>query len=337
MPTGEELLFIAFFFACIYSAVYFGVLRRRPESDGASARAKALAPEPEPEPEPGEPDIMSVDLWMNRLNNQPDTWPHTLITGPTGSGKTTFVIALLSGRRQKRALVITPKLNAGNWRGAQVASLTDTGDYDDIKAALDWVDEEKRRRAVALRQGQQLEELTVILDETPEICAHLRTAGMLVQSLASLGREIKLRLILISTSTRVNALGIAGRGDSVSNFAHVTLDHRRRAYWQGAELHTWQVLTLAQKSRLLPAGMPVGMPEDHTAGMPDTDGEYQQQTSVDLSDIPQDRQELLAFLVSKGWGTNQITRLVKGDRNQLAAEIRALKAGLQLEATDGKN
>lgn len=166
--------------------------------------------------------------WLRTLNGEPDRAPHSLIIGPSGAGKTTLAAAVL-GKRGGATVVLSPKVNAGNWRGAETITLDDEGSYAPLAAALGALEREKRRRIVALRRGEALKPLTVVLDETPELVANVPDTGPFVVSMASIGRELGMRLVLLSTSERVGALGIKGRGDTLANFVRVDLDRDRRA------------------------------------------------------------------------------------------------------------
>lgn len=165
--------------------------------------------------------------WLRTLNDEPDRAPHALIVGPSGAGKTTFACATLSAR-EGATVVLSPKVNPGNWAGAEVISLDDDGTYAPIAEALAALDLEKRRRIVTLRRegAQALTPLTVVLDELPELVENVRGAGPFAVSLGGIGRELKMRLVCLST--RDEALNIRGWKASQGNFVRVTLDRDRR-------------------------------------------------------------------------------------------------------------
>lgn len=165
---------------------------------------------------------LSASRWLQLLNDQPDVTPHVLILGPTGSGKTTFAAALL-GRRPDSVIVLTPKVKPDDWRGAPVISLDDSGSYAPLIRAVAAIDAERRRRLVALRQGQALDELTIVLDEAPDLADYVKGTGDLIRTLGQMGRDLKLRMLVLSTSQNVKDLGLEGRGRARENYAWVKL------------------------------------------------------------------------------------------------------------------
>jgi hypothetical protein len=166
--------------------------------------------------------------WSRILNENPDQAPHALIVGPSGAGKTTFTAAVL-GARPGAAVVLSPKVNPGNWRGAELVTLDDEGDYGPIAEALADLEAEKRRRIRLLRTAgaDALAPLTVVLDELPELLRFVPETGPFVVSLSSIGRELKMRLVAITT--RADALGVKGWRASEGNFVRVDLDRSRTA------------------------------------------------------------------------------------------------------------
>ncbi|GEM_PF-5821603 len=165
---------------------------------------------------------MSASRWLHLLNERPDDVPHVLILGPTGSGKTTFAAALL-GRRPDLVLVLTPKVKPADWRGSPVVSLDDTGSYAPIARAIAAIEAERRRRLVLLRQGTALDDLTIVLDEAPDLADEVPGTGDLIRKLGQMGRDLRMRMLVLSTSQNVKDLGLEGRGRARENYAWVRL------------------------------------------------------------------------------------------------------------------
>lgn len=191
---------------------------------GAGAVSPAAAQQGDPPPAwvLQESDLLPAPRWLRMLNEQPDDIPHLMIVGPTGAGKTTFATALLS-RRAGLVVVLSPKVKPSDWGGAPVISLDDTGGYGLLQRAVAALEAERRRRLVTLRQGGALTPLTVVLDEVPDLVDYVKGTGDLIRTIGGMGRELGMRMLLCSSSTLVNDLGIKGRGSARSNYAQVVL------------------------------------------------------------------------------------------------------------------
>lgn len=158
--------------------------------------------------------------WLQAVNDRPDDNPHMTVVGPSGSGKTTFVSAAL-GKRPGRTVVLTPKVTPGAWRGAEVVTLGEDLSYDPLAQALEELQLEARRRSVALKRGEPLEPLTVVLDELPELHAEIPGAGKFAVRLSRWGRELGMRQVVIATSD--DALNIPGWAATRPNYVRVEL------------------------------------------------------------------------------------------------------------------
>lgn len=164
--------------------------------------------------------------WLSILNDEPDQRPHAMILGPTRSGKTTMATAAM-GDRGGRAIVITPKVNPSNWRGAEIVTLDDDGSYADILATLDDIEQEKRARIKKVRKGEPVEPLTVVFDELGELAKFAPRAPEMMTELSSIGAELKVRIIGIGTSDE--ALGIKRWKATRNNYVRVEMDSDRNA------------------------------------------------------------------------------------------------------------
>jgi hypothetical protein len=76
---------------------------------------------------------------------------------------------------------------------------------------------------VLLRQGLPIEELTIVLDEAPDLADEVSGTGDLIRKLGQMGRDLKMRMLVLSTSELVGDLGLKGRGRARANYAWVSL------------------------------------------------------------------------------------------------------------------
>lgn len=167
---------------------------------------------------------VAAAAWLNVLNDQPDRYPHLIIVGPTGAGKTTFTMALLSAR-PGRVAVLTPKPDPADWPGVPIVTIDDDGHFADLTQAFEALGAELRRRLVATKQQQPVgAPLTIVCDDWPVLAAECgRPATDLFKLVGRLGRSLRVRLVVLSQSERVKSLGLDGEGDAVANFARVDL------------------------------------------------------------------------------------------------------------------
>src|SRR5512145_188881 len=176
------------------------------------------------------PALVSLATWLRVLNEEPDRFPHLFIVGPTGSGKTTFARAVLVTRPGQLA-VLDPKPGIGKWGAIPCTTIDDDGGYTEIDQVLRTIRSEVNRRLAAMKRGKTtFEPLTVVCDEFAVIAQECKdSAPSLFKTLGRIGRELQIRLIVLSQSDRVKALGIAGEGDARDNFLTVRLDRQRHA------------------------------------------------------------------------------------------------------------
>lgn len=188
------------------------------------------APAPAPPVRPPVADSAATDelrpaAWLQIVTNEPDRAPHFVIAGESGTGKTTVAQAMLAERGGLVAIADPKPTRPGavKWAGMPYASIGAGGDYRAIEALFVAVLAEVDRRLAQMRQTRSpFVPLTIICDEWLTLLAKCESAVKLYE-LATIGRELGMRLILLSTSDQVKSLKLDGRGDLRENFRFLRL------------------------------------------------------------------------------------------------------------------
>lgn len=174
------------------------------------------------------------------IQQHPDRYPHLLLLGKTGAGKTWLgerLLALLGGD----ALVIHPHAAPRDFAGYQV--IGGGRNYPAITAAIDRLHSEMNLRYQRRDKGDEgYRPLTVLIDEFPSI-AHFCGKDVIAQILALVreARKVQIRLVILSQGAEVKALGIEGQGSVRECFTFIRLkgfaeDFARK---QGDTVYTW--------------------------------------------------------------------------------------------------
>lgn len=300
---------------------------------------------------------MPPEQWLEIVNQRPDQVPHLMVYGPSGVGKTTLVQAIVASRPDK-LYIIDPKPtrpSVTKWGGLPYIQVDEDGGYRAIERALQNVKCELTRRLSALRQDEELEPITVIIDEYKLLAQELdELAPEVFTKMSDFGRELKMRLVILSTTNSVKGLKIEGMGDTRDNFVTIKLNRQYQAHLhfddQTYQLNTsiiqakpsipaerwWQPpLTTpdadAILSRILgeqievpvsPNGAQKAQNEPNTnTGMTgiqlsDQDTAHAD-SSEDTSEIPPAlTDEIIRTLYAAGWSKNKIATMLRGSKNK---------------------
>lgn len=170
-------------------------------------------------------DELAPDIWIAMVTHEPDRAPHVLIAGESGTGKTTVAQAMLAQRGGLVAIADPKPTRPGirKWGGLAYVSIGIHGDFRAIEALFSMVLAEVDRRLACLRTSDEaFVPLTIIVDEWQTLLAQCPSAVRLYE-VATIGRELGMRLIILSTSDQVKALKLDGRGDLRENFRFLRL------------------------------------------------------------------------------------------------------------------
>lgn len=174
-----------------------------------------------PEP-PANLDVVPMNDWMDYVNSHPEEVPHLAVIGPTGAGKTTLATAVLTGRRGQ--IVILSAKEGDSWGGLEYIGIDDDLSYERARSTFEGLYLEIKKRNKNLRQRELTSEyLTIVIDDFSTLVKEAPAAAEVVKFAARIGRALRVRLIMLSDSALVKALGLEGEGETRSHFAFIRL------------------------------------------------------------------------------------------------------------------
>jgi hypothetical protein len=191
----------------------------RRETTSSSAETSASATEANPLP---------LALVLSHLNDRPDDVPHVFVIGSSGAGKSTFARLLLAQRvnRGETYILLTGK------RSSVFADVPCIGRdpigadgvlrFDTARAACTALLQEIARRDELPAEQRTFTTLNVVIDDASILLSELPEAAEVLRVVGLLGRELRIRLIVLTGSLLVKELGLEGRSDLREHFAVVS-------------------------------------------------------------------------------------------------------------------
>jgi hypothetical protein len=179
-----------------------------------------------------------------------------VIYGPTKSGKSSVIKALLMARQEADLLILDPHYEPGNWPSRAV--VVGPGlNWPAIDHAIDYTQIEMGTRYHQLasqpRGAVRFRPLVLVVDEMSALTMEIPDAGKRLFNLAQQGRKVDIWTILTPHSTEVEQMGAQGRGNARENFAYIEMP-----FVSEAEKYKPRVVTLYYGNPRRKDNVPVG-------------------------------------------------------------------------------
>lgn len=281
--------------------------------------------------------------WLPIVQRQLDEHPHLIIYARTGAGKTTLVKALMQSR-PGQFWYLSPK--SGEF-GAQpyptVQAIDGEASYQPIETGLQAVLREYTQR-LTLGVTHPHAPLTVVIDDYATVKLKCPSAPKVLFELGTIGRSLRMRLIIITTTKRVKGLGLDGLGDALHNFVEIELpkDTARVSGFLTIDerapvpISLDGVLELSQQP-IAPTRWwtpPVSVPAPAMADSEPVPADTRAGTSVDTTGWSEEREAILAkALRGDPLSANDWVVLLAENRNKTLDRIRRLRDASQLATT----
>jgi len=212
--------------------VVLPLMRAEPiEVESTIATVVNLAPAPDTDPTkvmPVQPAPYSVREFVHayqRFEKLP-ALPglHIVIFGPTGSGKSSIIKALLRHHQEAVLLIGDPHYVPGNWP-ARAYVVGKGRNFGEIAVAIRALVIEMNRRYRAAAEGRlnlaTIQPIYFVADELSALAENEPDAIAGLVTLAQEGRKAKVFVIMTPHGQQVKTMGLEGRGDARENFAFI--------------------------------------------------------------------------------------------------------------------
>lgn len=206
-------------------APVLGIVARIQAHNSISPLMQIMQPTISAELVPGAiaPEVIALPEAQPRFFNweelrDPDLYPHCLIIGPTGSGKTFSTERILKFLGSP-SRVITTKRKSDQWVGLEV--IGHPRNFEAIAEALEDSLEEMQSRLEAI--DHPWEQSFTIVDELPAIVANLPQTQDYLTTFIREARETRLRFMFLVQGAQVKTIGLEGQSDLRDNLLEIRL------------------------------------------------------------------------------------------------------------------
>lgn len=218
-------------------AIALSTLRRRPARLRLQTLPLAIeAPHPEPRPlhwtgQPSPAGTLTLGVsfgytgaHIERLDLA--TWPHVLIAGTTGSGKSNLLsvalAGLLLGEGPDNLQIIVVDLKNEDLAAFQAAPhcIAYAGDMDRAGRAIAWADSEKGRR---IATGDRPGRLLIVIDELAELAGDAASMDRLA-GLLSVGRSLGINVVAATQHPLAAVVGSIAKANFPARVVGATAD-----------------------------------------------------------------------------------------------------------------
>lgn len=278
--------------------------------------------------------------WIAYVNQQPDRVPHLAVIGPSGAGKTTLTTAVLA-ERDGQIIVLTAK-EGDYWGGLEYIGIDEDATYTTANRTFSALLLFVKQRLVAVKRGMKegkrpvFDTLTIVVDDYSTLQKECKDAAEMVKLVARLGRSLRVRLVMLSDSALVKALGLEGEGETRANFAFIRVQRGHSATIEIDDkqqaIDTSRLERMAQAAQLAPRMWAIPMPdidEDVPVlglDLADSGGgtnQYTRRYNPDTDAAELDY--LIGALVDRGLSANKIYDIVGGGRSDVLARVRKIR------------
>ncbi|MCL4300558.1 MAG: hypothetical protein KJ077_32780 [Anaerolineae bacterium] len=190
-----------------------------------------------------------------------DTYPHTLVWGGSGNGKTSLLRTISYRRKLQghRVLILDSREHPAKWQGLDRMETPEK-----ISRVISVLFRILNHNVEALRTGQatenDFEKITIVTDEWTEIVAENDTARTFIATMVRQSRKYGIHLVFATQTNLAADIGLNGRYKAINGFLQLELKKRPDgsriaiAVVANQKLGEFAVPTPPPLPELLPAG-----------------------------------------------------------------------------------